>query len=1631
MMQFKSLSQTQVGKFFAVTFFTVAALFAVFSLPNSASAATCTAGTGGGGSWNTVATWSGGAGNCNHVPLATDAVVIPNTNGLNVTVDTTAVALSVTFTGGNRANAVTISGTNSLTVTNAITINAPTGAVTKQVAVGAGTLTAGSISITSGSSGTRISQVTLSTGTINVSGNITFGGTVSSAKLVFSGAGTLNIGGANGIGASGTFTASTGTVNYNAAIAQSVGAYAYNNLIFSGGGAKAMSAGTSVAGNLSIAPAGGATANIASGQNLSVGTLTLGGFGRANGTWGSTTSGATNKDNTYFAATTGILTVATDTRLAQATLIAAATPSAITYGSTSTLSTTGGSGTGAVTFSVGASTGCSISATTTLSVTNANGTCSVTATKAGDATYQPATSAPISITLSKKDLTVTGIIANDKPYDGNTTATLNVASAALVGVVSGDVITLNTGSAVGTFATSSIGSGIVVTISGLTITGAQSANYNLIQPTTTASITSGPPVRFLVAGPASAYAKTRAGFTISRKDVLGNPSILGTSTVYLYTNSSSINAKFYNDSLVGSVVTSIQIPNGQSSVGVWYYDDTAGTYTITGSDATPVPDGATGIIDGTATITILPVAVKFVILQPADGSVDAAIPVTVQAQKPDNSVDLNYQLDVTLNLSGHATTTGVGLIDIINGVGTKNISDTFPESVTISLSDTQATGLDVTSSKQVNFSAGALAQFTLNHPGSIGAGTRAAYTVTRKDQYGNLITAGTSTIYLYTNSSSSQARFYADAISTSTPITSVTIGAGASSANLWYYDQMLGNWTIVASDNATAPDYIAGVNDAVDSLTVVPGAVAVFTLNHSAPISVGTRAAYTVTRYDGFNNLVTAGATNVYLYSSSVSTSSAFYLGASGGSPTTLATINAPASTANFWYEDGVAGTYTITASDKATAPPDGNIGIIDGTDSLTVTPAPIVATRFVILDPGAATVDAGVTVRVQAQDNAGSVATTYSGIVNLNVTGLAQGAGAVNVQNGEGTKVITDTMAQTVSLTLADAGAGLDVSSSKTLTFAPGALAQFSITSPGDMAAGTRQALTVARKDQFGNGVTSGLTVGYLYSASTNANKRFYDSASGGGSITFVNFIAGVSSTQVWYYDETAATTTATISDNATSPDGNIGIADGSTFVHVVPGAVAKFTLTNPGNMFVGTRLGYTAGRQDAYGNDVYSGITLARLYSSSSGANKKFYDSGTLGNVVTSVPIDDGKTSANFWYYDESAGTWNITVSDGVGAPDGNTGIIDAVRSVTVSLVPIVATKFVITPPGGPFQVGTPVLVAIQAEDNSGNVQTDYNNSVTLNVTGSATGGGVVSITNGTGVASVNDLTEETVTLTLTDSNHTGFNTSSTQTIIYQSAPVLGPGFAGGGTPAAPAAPVIGGITFAGRAYPGANLSVIALGEGATILRQATVASGSGIFQVDFRDIPVGAASYGLLVQDPEGRVSQTKTYDVNLKNKSDILQVANILVSPTLGFSRPTVTKGDRLIAVGYSTPGSTIKFKVDGKNIVETATAGSDGAYRALLRTGEMSLGSHTLSAMQIDVMGRSSDASPTKVFNVSSLLVPQVDFNTDGKIDVKDASIFLSRFNSTDPKVKLLDDLNGDGKVDASDLSIFIRTLRLK
>ena len=114
---------------------------------------------------------------------------------------------------------------------------------------------------------------------------------------------------------------------------------------------------------------------------------------------------ATKAADGNYNATTSVPFSVTVQKADQAALtVVAASPAP--YGSVQTLTVTGGSGTGAVTYSDGSSTACSVSGST-LTIIASTGTCTITATKAADDNYNARASAPLSVTVTRASTTVT------------------------------------------------------------------------------------------------------------------------------------------------------------------------------------------------------------------------------------------------------------------------------------------------------------------------------------------------------------------------------------------------------------------------------------------------------------------------------------------------------------------------------------------------------------------------------------------------------------------------------------------------------------------------------------------------------------------------------------------------------------------------------------------------------------------------------------------------------------------------------------------------------------------------------------------------------------------------------------------------------------------------------------------------------------------------------------------------------------------------------------------------------------------------------------------------------------------------------------------------------------------------
>jgi hypothetical protein len=120
------------------------------------------------------------------------------------------------------------------------------------------------------------------------------------------------------------------------------------------------------------------------------------------------------------------------------------------------------------------------------------------------------TNVPIPTSMVDR-LSITGsFTANNKSYDGTSNAV--VATRSLAGVLSSDAANVNLTGGAAAFATADVGTGITVTLTGATLSGAAAANYSLSSvSTTTADITKATPIISVTGGTSFTYSGSPQG----------------------------------------------------------------------------------------------------------------------------------------------------------------------------------------------------------------------------------------------------------------------------------------------------------------------------------------------------------------------------------------------------------------------------------------------------------------------------------------------------------------------------------------------------------------------------------------------------------------------------------------------------------------------------------------------------------------------------------------------------------------------------------------------------------------------------------------------------------------------------------------------------------------------------------------------------------------------------------------------------------------------------------------------------------------------------------------------------------------------------------------------------------------
>jgi hypothetical protein len=302
------------------------------------------------GDWNANTTWStisntGAAVAVGVHPIAGDIVNISINHIVTLNGDAACASIFFPDNVSNTSNSELIFAGFKLDVSGDIRLPRANGSRLNILNVGSGILNVGgSLNFITSGGGTIRHKLLISTGTVNILGSVTCSNSAGVPIIEFTGNGFLNVSGnffATGLpnitGGSGI-----GTINLNGTN-QSLSGIGYNNLVLSGTGTKTFLGIATISSNLSIAT--GAIANLSTFTHTA-NSLTLGSVNTAAGSWGGTTSPATNINSTYFITATGIVNVATGCTTSPAITTQPSVPTAICSGSGTQILSVVATGTG-------------------------------------------------------------------------------------------------------------------------------------------------------------------------------------------------------------------------------------------------------------------------------------------------------------------------------------------------------------------------------------------------------------------------------------------------------------------------------------------------------------------------------------------------------------------------------------------------------------------------------------------------------------------------------------------------------------------------------------------------------------------------------------------------------------------------------------------------------------------------------------------------------------------------------------------------------------------------------------------------------------------------------------------------------------------------------------------------------------------------------------------------------------------------------------------------------------------------------------------------------------------------------------------------------------------------------------
>lgn len=619
--------------------------------------------------------------------------------------------------------------------------------------------------------------------------------------------------------------------------------------------------------------------------------------------------------------------------------------------------------------------------------------------------------------------------------------------------------------------------------------------------------------------------------------------------------------------------------------------------------------------------------------------------------------------------------------------------------------------------------------------------------------------------------------------------------SGILTANTTYW------WRVSAYDPAGTKTW-SPVSTPQSFTTAPPTAIAFGSAQQSV-VAGQVSSAVRIELHDTNGNLVKSGtATRVYLTSSS--STGSFSTQQTPFTTATYVDIPANSSGADVYYKDSTVGTMTLTASDGS--PPNGNTGLADAAQQITITANNVASFTFSNITNQVA--GTAFTATVVAKDAYGNTVTDFNGSASLGSTLETPNPSSLQFSGGTWTGQVTLTKAGNVQLTATyNAASG----SSAYFTVNPGDVSSTVIT-PGTLnaKAGTATTMTAAAYDAYGNTISSGVTYAWSLPASlgtvssTSGSSTTYTAAN---SISSGNI--SVSATKTATATTTAAVTI--IPDHyAISAIPATVTAGANIAATITAQAKNNATITNATDAVSVSDLTGTVYPQTVnLVNGVWSGnFTITKIRSndviSLSGQNAAVTATSNTFNVTpaaldsviitpSSVSLSvNGSTSVSAQAYDQynnqidtdpyawttSLGTIDasgktVTYRSGTQSGSGNItvsvteGALTKTTTIPVNVTSLPVDHFSFTTVTNKT-AGTAFQVTIMAKDQYENTVSSYNASGVLTYSaGTITPGATTDFTNGVWTGSVKvTKAGNGVTLSFADSGRIG--TSNTFTVV-----------------------------------------------------------------------------------------------------------------------------------------------------------------------------------------------------------------------------------------------------------------------